>query len=488
MLIKILEENEKEIKEAIKKEYPLGQSYYFDYRDQFPEEFLENALNYRENDESLDSALERIIEEERWEEREEFVENVEKVIVEWLNENKNMNLNFETLEEELTQEEREELNEFAMENTEYDIDIDTFKKNTVFEEITVHILPNKYYEDDYNKMNKYQAFDYYEESKICPDSITVEGVEEVKEDLTDIENPDMINWLVQTQGYELSDLYDFEKVENSKFLKSLKEELTDYTTVLEGGLSVTAIGGDFESFEAIVGNKNLVIKPDTKAYIGISGWGTASGLNIQLEKELVIPREWVHAEYYIDTPSSYSVQGTCGLIRSDENVFRETSNKAIEYKPADIEKLLKTVQKREEKLQEAFHIAEKLEKNTGLPVLVSTSSGPFILIEKTEKMEIQKKIELLNEIRGNGINHIIIGNKNDGRLFFSPNEIEYNKKNKINSEEFGELTNLSFKEKQKIEVLNDGKTDLIIDKGNLIYGKKPLENDMDKKNIPTKTR
>ena len=39
-----------------------------------------------------------------------------------------MNLNFETLEEELTQEEREELNEFAMENTEYDIDIDTLKK------------------------------------------------------------------------------------------------------------------------------------------------------------------------------------------------------------------------------------------------------------------------------------------------------------------------------------------------------------------------
>lgn len=102
-------------------------------------------------------------------------------------------------------------------------------------------------------------------------------------------------------------------------------------------------------------------------------------------------------------------------------------------------------------------------------------------------MEIQKKIELLNEIRGNGINHIIIGNKNDGRLFFSPNEIEYNKKNKINSEEFGELTNLSFKEKQKIEVLNDGKTDLIIDKGNLIYGKNPLENDMDKK-ISTKIR
>ena len=92
-------------------------------------------------------------------------------------------------------------------------------------------------------------------------------------------------------------------------------------------------------------------------------------------------------------------------------------------------------------------------------------------------MEIQKKIELLNKIK-----------ESDGRLFFSPNEIEYNKKNKVNSEEFRELTNLSFKEKQKIEVLNDGKTDLIIDKGNLIYGKNPLENDMDKKNIPTKTR
>ena len=251
MIEKFIEENEKEIKEAIKKEYPYGQSYYFDYSDQISEEFLENVFNERENNESLDSALERIIDEEKWEERDEFVKNVEKVIVEWLNENKNMNLNFETLEEDLTQEEREALNEFAIENTEYDINIDTLKKNTVFEEITVHISPKKYYEDDYLNMVKYQSFDYYEQSKICPDSITAEGVEEVKEDLTDTENPDMINWLVQTQGYELSDLYDFEKVENSKFLKSLKEELTDYTTVLEGGLSVTAIDGDFESFDLI---------------------------------------------------------------------------------------------------------------------------------------------------------------------------------------------------------------------------------------------
>ena len=99
MLIKILEENEKEIKEAIKKEYPYGQSYYFDYRDKFSEQFLEKALTEKEKDETLDSALEIIIEEENWEERESFVENVEKVIVDWLNENKNMNLNFETLEE-----------------------------------------------------------------------------------------------------------------------------------------------------------------------------------------------------------------------------------------------------------------------------------------------------------------------------------------------------------------------------------------------------
>ena len=148
MIEKFIEENEKEIKEAIKKEYPYGQSYYFDYSDCISEEFLENVLNERENNESLDSALERIIDEEKWEERDEFVKNVEKVIVEWLNENKNMNLNFETLEEDLTQEEREALNEFAMENTEYDIDINTLKKNTVFEEITVHISPKKYYEDD----------------------------------------------------------------------------------------------------------------------------------------------------------------------------------------------------------------------------------------------------------------------------------------------------------------------------------------------------
>lgn len=61
MLIKILEENEKEIKEAIKKEYPYGQSYYFDYRDSFSEKILENALEQRKNYETLDSSLKTII-------------------------------------------------------------------------------------------------------------------------------------------------------------------------------------------------------------------------------------------------------------------------------------------------------------------------------------------------------------------------------------------------------------------------------------------
>ena len=475
MLIKILEENEKEMKEAIKKEYPLGQSYYFDYRDQFSEEFLANALNDRENDESLDSALERIIEEERWEEREEFVENVEKVIVDWLNENKNMNLNFETLEEELTQEEREKLNEFAMENTKYDINIDTLKKNTVFEEITVHISPNKYYEDDYNKMSKYQAFDYYEESKICPDSVTVEGVKEVENDLIDIEKPDMINWLIQTQGYELSDLYDPEKVENSVFLNSLKEELTYYSTVLNGGLSVTAIGGDFESFEAVTSDKNLVIKPETKAYIGISGWGTTSGLNIKLEKELIIPREWSHVDYYVDRPSDYSVQGTCGLIRSDEDVFRITEKEPIKVKPANIEKLIETVEKRNKLFEETFKFAENFEKKIGIPVLVSADGAPFILIEKTGNISFEEKVTLSEEIQKVGIQRLIISNENYGKLYITPKKIQYIKKDYVSLEEFNEISNYSKKEGNKIEIKENYKNSMVIDKGKLIFGKKPLE-------------
>lgn len=359
----ILIKHEEEIKKAIKKEYPHGQTIYFHYDDKITQNEVKEALENSKDHGGFLNALKDNIDEEMWEARDDLKNELGSFVAKWINENTDFEIDPEIPYSDLNDEEVDAFDDFLWENLEYDIDFETLKKNTKIEEITISISPEEYAEDGYREMTKYQLFNYYGESKINPEDFTVEGLEEVKDELTDARKPDMINWLVQTQGYELSDLYEPEKIANSKFLESLRSELCDWVTELNGGLSVTAIGADFESLESVLGEKNIIISPENKQYIGISGNGEGSGLEIKLEKELVIPRKWCHVDFYVNNPSDYSVQGTYGLVNSSPNVFRETDKKPFEPKPANIDKMMEIAKKIENKVKELDKVADEIEEN-----------------------------------------------------------------------------------------------------------------------------
>lgn len=360
----ILIKYEEEIKKAIKEEYPHGQTIYFNYDDKITQTEVDKAIENSKDHGGFLNALKDNIDEEMWEARDDLKNELGSFVAKWVNENTDFEIDPEIPYSSLNDEEVDAFDDFLWENLEYDIAFETLKKNTEIEEITINISPYEYAEDGYRKMTKYQSFNYYNESKINPEDFTVEGLNEVKEELTDTRKPDMINWLVQTQGYELSDLYEPEKIANSKFLEKLRSELCDWTTELNGGLSVTAIGADFESLEAVLGEKNIVISPENKQYIGISGNGEGSGLEIKLEKELVIPRKWCHVDFYVDHPSEYSVQGTYELVDSSSNVFRETDKQALEPKPANIDKMMEIAERIESKVRELDKVADKIEENS----------------------------------------------------------------------------------------------------------------------------
>ena len=400
----ILIKHKEEIKEAIKKEYPQGQTIYFNYDDKITQKEVEVALEYQKDYGNFTDSLKDYITEEMWESRDELKNELGSFVAKWVNENTDFKIDPEIPYSELNDEEVDAFDDFLWENLEYDIDFETLKKNTRIEEITINITPDEYSVDGYSKIKKYQLFNSYNESKLNPENFSATGLMEAKDELTDTRRPDVLNWLVQTQGYELSDLYEPEKIENSKFLESLRSELCDYTTELNGNLSVTTIGADFESLEAVFGEKNIVISPGNKQYIGISGDGEGSGLAIELEKELVIPREWCHIDFYVDKPSEYSVQGTYNLVDSSPNVFRETDKKALEPKPANIDKMMGIAERIEIKVRELDKVADEIEENPKvmeayIEMGLIPSLGTIVYGEKIEPVYVvAKELENKNKV------------------------------------------------------------------------------------------
>ena len=460
----ILIKHEEEIKKAIKKEYPYGQKIYFHYDDKITQNDVDKAIENSKDHGDFLNALKNNIDEEMWEAKDDLKKELGSFVAKWVNENTDFEIDPEIPYSSLNDEEVDAFDDLLWENLEYDIDFETLKKNTRIEEITINIRPEEYAEDGYSKMAKYQLFNYYDKSKINPENLAVEGIKDVKKELADTKKPDVINWLVQTQGYELSDLYEPEKIANSKFLESLRSELCDYTTELNGNLSVTAIGGDFESLEAVLGEKNIVISPENKQYIGISGDGEGSGLAIELEKELVIPREWCHIDFYVDKLSEYSVQGTYNLVDSSPNVFRKTDEKALEPKLANIEKMLEIAKRIESKVRELDKVADEIEENPKVmeayvvPELVP-SLKTVVYGEETETVyAVAKELENKNKVENFSVlNQWLFSyiQKNNDTYFEtdSPLKPEYLKEICEISEKYGEnFSVISERDGAKFEV------------------------------------
>lgn len=152
---------------------------------------------------------------------------------------------------------------------------------------------------------------------------------------------DSLHYLLQTQGYELEDLYNKEKVENSKFLKSLQSEIQEN---YEGGTIVfSKIGADLEEVLSLQNSKDNIIIPKDGLCIGIHNVvdGSSSMLDIKLEKDIILNRENVKVMSDFGESEGYLVQEVNGMVDTKDGVnFKTTTEKGFEQHEIDVDKVL----------------------------------------------------------------------------------------------------------------------------------------------------
>lgn len=161
------------------------------------------------------------------------------------------------------------LSEIFYENIEYDLDVETLLRHSAPEDLTVYF--SQTWDDEYGDI-EYDFVQSFDE----PEFLTNER-----------DTP--IDWLMITQGYTREDLVSEEKRENSKFLKSLYEELFHYMNGLEGcQLIAIPRSDDFEAILNLTRRKNIKINKST--YFGFFNQvhGSRCGLSIELEKDIII--------------------------------------------------------------------------------------------------------------------------------------------------------------------------------------------------------
>lgn len=161
------------------------------------------------------------------------------------------------------------LSEIFYENIEYDLDVETLLRHSAPEDLTVYF--GQTWDDEYGDI-EYDFVQSFDE----PEFLTNER-----------DTP--IDWLMITQGYTREDLVSEEKRENSKFLKSLYEELFHYMNGLEGcQLIAIPRSDDFEAILNLTRRKNIKINKST--YFGFFNQvhGSGCGLSIELEKDIII--------------------------------------------------------------------------------------------------------------------------------------------------------------------------------------------------------
>jgi hypothetical protein len=162
--------------------------------------------------------------------------------------------------------------------------------------------------------------------------------------LEDVGNFQPLVFLIQSQGYEVEDLYDKEKVENSKFLKSLQTELNELPDGEGGSIVFSKINVNLEKALNIEQSNENIIIPKDGMYVGIHNvvLGYGSLLDVKLEKDIILNRE--NARVMSDVSEKregYLIQETFGLIDTEPNVnFKLTNEKGFEMHDVNVEKVL----------------------------------------------------------------------------------------------------------------------------------------------------
>ena len=208
---------------------------------------------------------------------------------------------------------KDQIQQVTDEECGYDFLIETFHDIITYDYNATQLLSNSYPDDVAIYFGSNWDNDY--------DVLQREFVLAFEDD--DFETSDSntpLDWLIQSQGYTRADLKSEEKRKESTFLTSVYEELFDYVTDLNGcQLVAIPSSDDFEAILNLSRKKDVIIGKGTLFGFFNTIHGSASGLSIELEKDILVdentPLYKIEMDYHNDL-GHYSPDAVCGLAKS----------------------------------------------------------------------------------------------------------------------------------------------------------------------------
>lgn len=266
---------------------------YYDYRDNLSAEMIHEAFEKNKNE--TNDAM-QAINYYLWEEipffDERYYDNCHYLIETFLQEHPMYKL----LDDELDI--NQELTEYYQDTVYFDENLEDLLEKSEPEDLTIYLGNN--WDDDYS--NEY----------IFQELLEAEEDDTLNQKLTDPETQSelghsRLNWLLQTQGYSVNDLFDEHKRQKSAFLNDVYDMIGELNLV---GYQVI-LQPNSQNWQAMF---DLYRKQPVKVLEGTTGLlfncthGSGSLTEFELEKDIILPPKMV-ANFdirYINQPYDYS--------------------------------------------------------------------------------------------------------------------------------------------------------------------------------------
>lgn len=157
-----------------------------------------------------------------------------------------------------------------------------------------------------------------------------------------------IAFLIQSQGYEVEDIFNEEKIENSKFLKSLRFEIDEYLSIGNEG-SVGFFKGKNSSnlselFDVLDNEDNLKIPKElaTVGLLGLGNYGT-SHLTVELEKDIILSKDDYKVFSEFSSGNTFNekellLEGYFGKS-NEKSMFTSTKEESFKMHEIDLDKI-----------------------------------------------------------------------------------------------------------------------------------------------------
>ena len=405
-LTEMLDNNISAIENKIKEKFPFGFTIENEISDETKEKFLEfvneNKEKYKnDSNPKLSMLQDYLFENDFFMENEDYFYNevrdtIENFLKDLYDEE------YEVAYENATYDEIEYFQETYQNLTTIDYNFESILNDIKIDEVVIFVTPNG--EDVEDSFRDFKIFEN-NNGVLSPSNFSEITLEEALLELEDEnERPNPLNWLIQTQGYELTDLYDNSKVQNSPFLKSLTTEICDYEDDLSGNLAFRFPKVPFnEVFEFEDNNTNLFVKAGDNIEVGIFNcvYGSGSGMQIELEKDLVIPKEFIQVSR-TGKSIGYMPADVYGYMEG-ESSLRKTEEPGIKLKEINKEALKEIGHNREfelNKIQKVSKILNTDYKSNGFSTEAVHSLGtePFLQIDDAYEGNYGNLKEAVNKI------------------------------------------------------------------------------------------